>query len=68
MVQHSNHAHYCANRVVSYPVKGALSISVMEKTEFANKNTNQYENEILFSQEIAEEVLQRMSVAHEMCL
>ena len=66
MVQHSNHAHYCATRVVSYPVKGALSISVMEKTEFANKNTNQYE--ILFSQEIAEEVLQRMSVAHEMCL
>lgn len=54
--------------MVSYPVKGALSISVMEKTEFANKNTNQYENEILFSQGIAEEVLQRMSVAHEMCL
>ena len=54
--------------MVSYPVKGALSISVMEKTEFPNKNKNQYENEILFSQGIAEEVLQRMSVAHEMCL
>lgn len=68
MVQHSNHAHYCTTKMVSYPVKGALSISVMEKTEFAIKNTNQYENEILFSQEITEEVLQRMSVAHEMCL
>ena len=50
------------------PLKGVFSISIMEKTEFANKNTNQYENEILFSQGIAEEVLQRMSVAHEMCL